>query len=83
MSAPATITDEQICDAGQQIITAGRRVTGYGLRERLGGWGDPRCMLAVWQQTQPQRDMTPSDEPQAAAPPPLPPDLAAQRTEMV
>ena len=76
MPAPATITDEQIRDAGQVIVAAGRRVTGYSLREQLGGRGDPRRMLAVWQQTQPQRDMAPSDQPQTVAPPPLPPDLA-------
>src|ERR1700744_2579429 len=76
MPAPAVITDEQIRDAGQVIVTAGRRVTGYSLREQLGGRGDPRRMLAVWQQTQPQRDMAPSDQPHTVAPPPLPPDLA-------
>jgi hypothetical protein len=33
-------------------------------------------MLAVWQQTQPQRDIAPFDQPQTVAPPPLPLDLA-------
>ena len=32
MPAPAPITDAQIRDAGDQIIAAGRRVTGYSLR---------------------------------------------------
>jgi hypothetical protein len=76
MPAPATITDAQIHDAGQQIIATGRRVTGYSLREQLGGRGDPRRMLTVWQQTQPQRDIAPSDQPHTVAPPPLPLDLA-------
>jgi hypothetical protein len=68
MFAPGTITDAQIRNAGDQIVGAGRRVTGSR--------GDPRRMLTVWQQTQPQRDMAPSDQPHTVAPPPLPPDLA-------
>jgi hypothetical protein len=78
MPAPATVTDVQIRDAGDQITAAGRRVTGYSLREQLGGRGDPRRMLAVWQQSQPQSDMAPSDQSQTVAPPPLPPDLATR-----
>jgi hypothetical protein len=57
MPAPATITDKQIRDSGQAIVAAGRRVTGYSLREQLGSRGDPRRMLAVWQQSQQQCDL--------------------------
>jgi hypothetical protein len=73
MPAPASITDEQIRHSGQAIVAAGRRVTGYSLREQLGGRRDPRRMLAVWQQSQQQHDLASSDQPQTVAPPPLPP----------
>jgi hypothetical protein len=75
MAAPATVTDEQIRDAGRDIASAGRRVTGYSLRAQLGGRGDPRGLLAVWEQAREQRDPAPVDQPSAVA---LPPDLAAQ-----
>jgi colicin import membrane protein len=76
MPAPATVTDEQIRDAGQDIIAAGRRVSGYSLRAQLGGRGEPRRLMAVWQQTRPQPP-APADQMPAVAAPPLPPDLAA------
>jgi hypothetical protein len=75
MPAPATITDAQIHDAAQQIIAAGRP-RDWPLREQLGGHGDPRRVLAVWQQSQPQHDMASSDQLQIVAPPPLPLNLA-------
>lgn len=49
MPAPVTITDEQIHVAGQHIAAAGRRVTAYNLRAELGGRGEPRRLMAVWQ----------------------------------
>jgi Plasmid replication region DNA-binding N-term len=51
MPAPATVTDEQIRDAGRDIAAGGRRVTGYSLRAQLGGRGEPRRLMAVWQQS--------------------------------
>jgi hypothetical protein len=48
----------------------------WRLREQLGGHGDPRRVLAVWQQSQPQHDMASSDQLQIVAPPPLPLNLA-------
>ena len=39
MPAPATVTDEQIRDAGQEIMAGGRRVSGYSLRAQLGAEG--------------------------------------------
>lgn len=77
MPAPATVTDEQIRDAGQEIVAAGRRVSGYSLRAQLGGRGEPRRLMAVWEQTRPQRDPAPADQMPTVTAPPLPPDLAA------
>jgi hypothetical protein len=59
----------------------GRRPTGDRLlpRAQLGGRGEPRRLMAVWEQMQPHRDAMPVDhQPQTVAAPPLPPDLAAQ-----
>lgn len=78
MPAPATVSDEQIHDAAQHIIAGGRRVTGYSLRAQLGGRGEPRRLMAVWEQNRQQHDPSPADQPPAVAAPPLPPDLAAQ-----
>jgi Plasmid replication region DNA-binding N-term len=80
MPAPATVTDEQIRDAGQEIIADGRRVSAYSLRAQLGGRGDPRRLITVWEQIQQQRDPAPIDQPQAVAARSLPPDIAAQAT---
>lgn len=76
--APATVTDEQIREAGRDIAAAGRRVSGYSLRAQLGGRGEPRRLMAVWEQTRQQQDTTPADQAAAIAAPPLPPDLATQ-----
>jgi hypothetical protein len=79
MPAPATITDEQIRAAGQDIVAAGRRVTAYSLRAQLSGRGEPRRLMSVWEQMQPHRGAMQVDhQPQAVAAPPLSPDLAAQ-----
>jgi hypothetical protein len=45
-------------------------VTAYSLRAQLGGRGEPRRLMAVWQQIQPHRDAAPADQPQALAAPP-------------
>lgn len=44
---PAEYTDEQILEAAQHLIENGRRVTGFALRERVGG-GNPSRLKQVW-----------------------------------
>jgi len=44
---PAVHTDEEIIEAGKRIQDQDRKVTGYGLRNELGG-GDQKRLLAVW-----------------------------------
>jgi len=44
---PAVYTDEEIIEAGKRIQDQDRKVTGYGLRNELGG-GDQKRLLAVW-----------------------------------
>ena len=44
---PAVNTDEEIIEAGKRIQDQDRKVTGYGLRNELGG-GDQKRLLAVW-----------------------------------
>jgi colicin import membrane protein len=82
MPAPPTVTDDQIRDAGRDIASAGRRVTGYSLRAQLGGRGEPRRLMAVWEQAREQPDPAPTNQPPQVAAPPLPPDLATQATAL-
>lgn len=44
---PAEITAEQIFAAGQELQAAGRSITGFGLRQRIGG-GNPSRLKQVW-----------------------------------
>ncbi|MAM85821.1 MAG: hypothetical protein CME36_00745 [unclassified Hahellaceae] len=44
---PADHTDEEIIEAGKRLQDQDRKVTGYGLRNELGG-GDQKRLLAVW-----------------------------------
>lgn len=44
---PAEYTDEEILEAAQKLIETGRRVTGFALRERVGG-GNPTRLKQVW-----------------------------------
>ncbi|WP_208630517.1 DNA-binding protein [Ectopseudomonas oleovorans] len=44
---PAEFTPEQIIQAGQALIEAGRKVTGFALRQRVGG-GNPNRLKAIW-----------------------------------
>ncbi|MFT0635581.1 DNA-binding protein, partial [Pseudomonas sihuiensis] len=44
---PAEFTPEQIIEAGQALQAAGRNVTGFALRQRVGG-GNPNRLKQVW-----------------------------------
>ena len=44
---PANFTDDMIIEAGKRIQDQDKKVTGYGLRNELGG-GDQKRLMAVW-----------------------------------
>lgn len=44
---PVEFTDQQIINAGLELVAAGRTVTGFALRQRIGG-GTPNRLRAVW-----------------------------------
>jgi chromosome segregation ATPase len=46
---PPEISDEAIIRAGEALQAEGRRITGFALRQRIGG-GNPARLLQVWQQ---------------------------------
>jgi colicin import membrane protein len=46
---PADYSEEQIIEAGKALLEAGKRVTPFGIRERMGG-GQPKRIRAVWEQ---------------------------------
>lgn len=48
---PAEFTQDQIIEAGQALIAAGRNVTGFALRQRVGG-GNPNRLKQVWDEHQ-------------------------------
>src|SRR5574344_2731958 len=46
---PADITSDQIIEAGQALQAAGRNVTGFALRQRLGG-GNANRLKQLWEE---------------------------------
>jgi predicted RNase H-like nuclease (RuvC/YqgF family) len=44
---PAEFTPEAIIQAGQELQTAGRNITGFALRQKVGG-GNPTRLKQVW-----------------------------------
>lgn len=44
---PVEFTTEQIIEAGQNLQTAGRNITGFALRQKIGG-GNPSRLKQVW-----------------------------------
>ncbi|MEZ4128564.1 DNA-binding protein, partial [Salmonella enterica] len=44
---PAEFTQEQIIEAGEQLQAAGRNITGFALRQKVGG-GNPSRLKQVW-----------------------------------
>lgn len=47
MTRPTEFKDEQIIDAGQKLVDQNQRVTGFALRNLVGG-GNPKRLIAVW-----------------------------------
>ena len=48
---PATYTDEQIIEAGMQLLAENKRVTPFGIRKIIGG-GNPERIKNIWQASQ-------------------------------
>jgi len=44
---PVDFTVEQIIEAGQALQSAGRSITGFALRQKVGG-GNPSRLKQVW-----------------------------------
>lgn len=44
---PVEVTEDQIIDAGNQLVTEGRAVTANALRNKVGA-GNPRRLIGVW-----------------------------------
>lgn len=44
---PVEFTAEQIVEAGQALQVAGRNITGFALRQKVGG-GNPSRLKQVW-----------------------------------
>ena len=44
---PAEFTQEQIIQAGQELQAAGRNITGFALRQKVGG-GNPSRLKLLW-----------------------------------
>ena len=53
MAATVTVSAEEIGRAGEAVLAQNRPVTGYSLRMQLGNRGDPKRLMAVWEQTRP------------------------------
>ncbi|ECV8565015.1 hypothetical protein AAA30_19280 [Salmonella enterica subsp. enterica serovar Enteritidis] len=63
---PATFEAEQIIEAGLALQAEGKRITGFGLRDRTGG-GSPARLKQVWDEYQ-STQTAPSTEPVAELP---------------
>lgn len=48
---PVEFTTESIIEAGQSLQTAGRNITGFALRQKVGG-GNPSRLKQVWDEHQ-------------------------------
>lgn len=58
---PATFTDDQIIDAGKFLLENGRSITGFALRQKIGG-GNPNRLKQVWDEHLAKRDIGSSEE---------------------
>ncbi|MDD2610241.1 MAG: DNA-binding protein, partial [Giesbergeria sp.] len=47
---PAAFSDEEIINAGQALLSTGRAITGFALRQKLGG-GNPNRLKQVWDES--------------------------------
>ena len=73
---PVEFTTESIIEAGQALQTAGRNITGFALRQKVGG-GNPTRLKQVWDEHQSSQVATVA-EPVAA----LPEDVAEAVTSV-
>lgn len=48
---PATFEPEQIIEAGRALQAEGRNITGFALRNRIGG-GNPTRLRQIWDEYQ-------------------------------
>ncbi len=54
---PTEFTPEAIIQAGQDLLAAGRNITGFALRQKVGG-GNPTRLKQVWDEFQSSRSVT-------------------------
>jgi colicin import membrane protein len=80
---PAAYAAEDVITAGLELQAAGRAVTGFALRKRVGG-GDPKRLISIWDARQAGADAADAvpDMPPSAAEP-LPSDVAEQLARAV
>lgn len=57
---PAEYTEDQIIEAGKQLLANGRRVTGFALRKIVGG-GDQKRLAGLWEAYQQQQEVVESE----------------------
>ena len=57
---PAEFTPEEIIQAGQELQAAGRNITGFALRQKVGG-GNPSRLKQVWDEHQAGQTATHSE----------------------
>lgn len=67
---PADVTKDQIIDAGAVLRAAGRNITGFALRQKIGG-GNPARLKQIWDE-----HVTSDGAAPAAPAPELPPEIA-------
>ena len=56
---PTEFTPEAIIQAGQDLLATGRNITGFALRQKVGG-GNPNRLKQVWDEYQSSRSVTES-----------------------
>lgn len=57
---PAEFTPEQIFEAGQELQAVGRNITGFALRQRIGG-GNPSRLKQIWDEYVSSQSVTKSE----------------------
>lgn len=78
MSRPIEVLDDDVLAAGELLLAAGRRITGWSLRESIGR-GRPDRLMLIWN----NHLRTGGEGPQSDDPiRPLPPQVESMATEM-
>lgn len=72
---PVEFSDEEVIAAGEALVTAGRNVTGFALRQKVGG-GNPSRLRQVWDEHVASKSVTES-EPVAELPVEVAEEVAA------